>query len=334
MYKSPSLPSRQRLQMAFLFVLAVLFADFRTQAQDSLFVVDEGNGLMIRIRVRHGDDLFLLSKRFKAPPAKVASLNGLSYQSGLRRGSYLKIPVGKYNYVAINTAVASRPIYYEVQAGESLRQISRKLNVPQSSVQRWNNLPEPEVEAGQLLQVGWIRYDASQVAFPDQEDEGEDGQDSDARDISATTGISENRNIRRKAPGLQQAGRLQKKDSLRKKDSLLSAVDSLNDSTTAYEREFYKHSGGRQLQERTGAVVFYTLEARVEEGVYYALFDGVSAGTIVEITNPSNGKVIYAKAIGALPDINDYRNAVMGLSNNAVRDLGATSRRIFCRIRY
>src|SRR5690606_38392185 len=176
-----------------------------------LFVVEEGKSLYIRIRVQHGDDLFLLSKRFKAPPAKVASLNGLTYQSGLRRGSSVKIPVGKYNYVSINSAVSTLPLYYKVKEGESLRQVSRKFNVPQSSVQRWNGLSEPEVETGQILQTGWIKYDSGQVAFPDHP-EPED----DSLSILPKSGPAKK-------------GDVVTKDSLRTKKSLLSAVDSLND---------------------------------------------------------------------------------------------------------
>lgn len=308
--------------VAILLILLVILASSRATAQDSLFVAEGEKGLYIRVRVEHGDDLFLLSKRFYAPPARVAGLNNLTYQSGLRRGSMMKIPIGKYNYVSINSVPSALPLYYRVKEGESLRQISRKFNVPQSSLQRWNGLAEPEAEAGGILQAGWIKYDASQVAFPDH-----DAVPTDSQEVKATPETAGGAGRKRPDPKPRHP-------DLKSNKPGLSATDSLNDSLTAYERQFLKTTAGRQLQERSGAVVFYTLEARVEEGVYYALFDGAPSGSIVEITNPSNGRVIYAKTIGALPDINDYQNAIMGLSNNAVRDLGANSRRIFCRVRY
>src|SRR5690606_886133 len=77
------------------------------------------------------------------------------------------VPIGKYNYVNINTEVASRPIYYQVKADETLRQVSRKFNVPQSAIQRWNRLTEPSVNLEQIIQTGWVKYDSSQVPFRD-----------------------------------------------------------------------------------------------------------------------------------------------------------------------
>ena len=57
------------------------------------------------------------------------------------------------------------------------------------------------------------------------------------------------------------------------------------------------------------------------DGKYYALINNVPVGTIVRITDQSNGKAIYAKVLGQLPDMKESIGLTVRLSNAAAAEL-------------
>jgi len=285
-------------------ILLLLLCPLTDFAQsDTIWVQNQGKTTYIRHIVGHGETLFMLAARFHAPAAAVAKMNDMNYQEGLSEGAVFKIPLDKYNYLNINSVVQSRPLYYKVQEGQRLKSVSHLFHVAQSTIQRWNKLPLPEVFAGQALLVGWVQFDTSQKPFVlATEKKGQiDNKETESKPIITDTGKS------------VEGGSAEDMD--------LSA-------------QFHEANQGKELQETSGATVFFTIKSEPEKGVYYAFFDGVPRGTVLSIYNPSGKKYIYAKVIGPLPKISKYHNAVLGLSANAAKDLSAKTARIFCKIKY
>ncbi|HET8573486.1 MAG TPA: LysM peptidoglycan-binding domain-containing protein [Edaphocola sp.] len=287
-------------------ILILFFSPLAGLAQpDTIWVQGQAKEAYIRHIVGHGETLFMLAARFHAPAAAVAGLNDMNYQEGLPEGSIFKIPLGKYNYLRINSVVESRPIYYKVQEGQRLKSVSRLFHIAQGTIQRWNKLPMPEVFAGQVLQVGWVQFDSTQVPF-------------------AISPEAEHKIVVKavRAP------------------SIANDTDNDNNgpgesgSSLALGAQFHEAKQGKDLQETSGATVFFTIKSKLAKGVYYAFFDAAPRGSIISIYNPSGQKYIYAKVIGPLPKISKYHNAVLGLSANAAKDLNAKTPRIFCKIKY
>jgi LysM repeat protein len=271
-------------------------------AQDTLWVSHTGKEKYIPHEVSDGETLYMLSQRFNVPLAKLSDINETGYQEGLKEGSIFKIPVDKYNYYRINSVVKSRPLFYRVASGESLRQVSRLFNVSQSSVQRWNKLDNQAVMPGQVLQVGWVYFDKEQMPFADAK----------KRAQEKLKAASQNNVL---------------------KDSSLSSFDTAH-SPSSFERVFKIRHKESAVQSESGAAVFYPLKMHVKGGHYYAFHNDLPHGTIISVTNPASGAVIYAKVIGPLPKINEYHNAIVGLSNNAASILQAKGKRMFCKVEY
>ena len=150
--------------IAFL-MLCFLTINAYAQNRDSLFVVPKDNGWVIMHSVKRGETLFMLSRRYHVPPAMLSDANGLSYQSNLNNNSVIKIPLGAFNLLKDKRVQMedARPLYYRVQNEDNLYHISRYSGVQQRTVQEWNNLPDNIVQQGQVLFVGWVLYDATQV---------------------------------------------------------------------------------------------------------------------------------------------------------------------------
>src|ERR1700748_227622 len=147
-----------------LIPLAACFS-IKVKAQDTLWVKRIDGRPYVVHKVSTGEDIFMLSKKYAVPPAALADANNINYQTGLEGGSKLWIPVDNYNFIRVESVVKSKPIYYKTTAGDELNDVSRLSHVSQSTIQRWNHLSTPDIHSGQVLQIGWISFDGSQIPF-------------------------------------------------------------------------------------------------------------------------------------------------------------------------
>jgi LysM repeat protein len=298
-------------KLLLLFALLVI-ASTCVMAQDTLWVKQKEGKPYLLHKVKNGETLFLLSKRYAVPPAILADINKVNYQDGLPTGSKFKIPIDNYNFIRIESVVKSKPIYFRTGEEDDLRSISRMFNVSQSAIQRWNNLITPDIETDQILQIGWIAYDNTQIPFAE-------NTSSVVSDPSKATNLP--------------------KTAIEKKsvDTLVNKNASVTDTATehsAFEELYYQQTAGVSVTEESGAAVFYPLKTKAGPGVYYAFHNTAIRGSILKIMNPASGKIIYAKVIGTLPKLKEYHNAIVGLSSNAIRAMGARDQRMFCKLKY
>lgn len=296
-----------------LFTLFLITAA-TVMAQDTLWVKQKEGKPYLLHKVKNGETFFLISKRYTVPPAILADINNVNYQDGLSTGSKFRIPIDNYNFIRIESVVKSKPIYFRAGEEDDLRSISRMFNVSQSAIQRWNNLMTPDIETDMILQVGWIAYDNTQVPFAE----------------NTSSVVSDPA----KATNLPKTG-IVKKVSDTPVDQNTKITDTASATEpSAFEELYYQQTAGASVTEESGAAVFYPLKTKAGPGVYYAFHNTAIRGSILKIMNPANGKIIYAKVIGTLPKLKEYHNAIVGLSSNAIRAMGAIDQRMFCKLKY
>lgn len=301
-----------------LLIALTAFFSINLQAQDTLWVKRiEGKPYVVH-KVNAGEDIFLLAKKYSVPPAALADANNMNYQSGLERGSKIWIPVDNYNFIRVESVVKSKPIYYKTVIGDELNDVSRLSHVSQSTIQRWNHLNTPDIHSGQILQIGWISFDSSQIPFA-----AKNKTEVIPAAPQPNTKVSNVPAVKNAAVSKAPAG----------------STNAVADTSKTGAKNVYEDLYNQQVEYQTannesGAAVFYPLKIKTAEGVYYAFHNTAPKGTIIKVTNPSNGNVIFAKVIGAIPNLPDYNNAVIALSTNAAKGLMAKERRMFCKIEY
>lgn len=97
-------------------------------------------------KVRKGDTLWAISRRFGADEKELRAWNGLTAKSTLRPGQTLKVAKAKVAG-GKKTAVAKgeRKIVYRVKSGDTLSAIGRKFAVPAERIQSWNRLAKNHI---------------------------------------------------------------------------------------------------------------------------------------------------------------------------------------------
>ncbi|MEZ5015605.1 MAG: LysM peptidoglycan-binding domain-containing protein [Flavipsychrobacter sp.] len=294
-----------RVLMVLLSVmLFVGIAQARTTNDGKLLTAIHKNKLVIVHKVKSGETLFMLARRYHVPPAMLADANGLNYQSSL--GKTIFIPLGAYNRLKVlpSNLSEARTLYYKIGRYDNLFIIAKYVGVKQKVLQGWNAMADNNVKEGQLLKVGWVLFDGTQKPFAKKDSlkkatEGKDGNNT----VKYGDGVT--------------VITLKPKDSLSK----------------IHRRYITQTSNETFVVEDKGTAVFFPMSVKKAK-IYYAFHDKAARGTIVKVVNPGTNMFVFAKVLGPLPQTKQYHNAVIGISETAKEELGITDDKAWCELYY
>lgn len=291
------------LKSLLLVLLSVATLSAFAQVDDSLFVFPKDNSWLIMYQVHNGETVFALSRRFHVPPAILAGVNGVSYQSASSNNSNINIPTGAYNMLKakpINPNEA-RPLYYRASGNDNLYKLSRYSGVSQRTLQDWNNLIDTRIEDGQVLFVGWVMYDATNMEAPG------NAAGSSKRELSMGYGAAPQETH---TPQQTKAGLT--KTIIRSADTI-KRVD-----TPAIEKLYLKQTNNEEtVVDEKGPAAFFDMKSVTSKNAFYAFYNDAARGTIIKVHDPSTGVIIYVKVMGPLPATKQYVGAIIGISGNA-----------------
>ena len=122
-----------------------------------------GRTVFIKHRVKSGETVASIAKRYKISPATIASYNNKSTKKGLVVGQMLKIPVfrearlakNKYkskNKRTLTVSIDGRKLY-KVKKGDTLLNIAKRFDISPAQIKEINNLNSNSIQIGQVLKL-------------------------------------------------------------------------------------------------------------------------------------------------------------------------------------
>lgn len=103
-------------------------------------------GRVIRYRIRFGDTLSGIAKRYRTTVSALTQLNGIKNPNRIFAGQVIKVPIG-----------ASKPdssVYYTVKPGDTLSEIAERFGTSYQKLQRLNRISNPDlIYPGQQLRI-------------------------------------------------------------------------------------------------------------------------------------------------------------------------------------
>lgn len=124
---------------------------------DSLKVWSPPHRYVLRHRVRRGETLSVIAKRYGSSVRAIMMANNLHSKHFIRAGKLLKVPVGKRKVASLHRGERQKGLLpggrYVVQKGDSLWLIARRFRVSTNTLRRINNLSSNCIYVGQILKI-------------------------------------------------------------------------------------------------------------------------------------------------------------------------------------
>ena len=119
---------------------------------------------VVKYKVKRGDTLASISKKFGTSSKSLLSANGLKSEAQVTEGKILKIPVkqqekgtqvasGKKGKSKKTAAAEPTVIKYTVKKGETLTQIAKRYSTTTAEIMKLNHLPGAQLKSGQVLKI-------------------------------------------------------------------------------------------------------------------------------------------------------------------------------------
>jgi hypothetical protein len=229
---------------------------------------------------------------------------------------------------------------------DKLLKIGKAGGVGERDLRDWNALGAGDLQKGQTLLVGGLRYDGTgtfnrQVLLP--QAAGAQNNTANVKSAAlpekkgAVTGLQDfiqrTDAILGSASDKQEASETPSLPVDAPVDTVSSTPPKTNARRSAEALAFEElESAGVGFIEERGTAVFFPSRSST---TLYAFHNIAGRGSVIKITNPLNGRAVYAKVLGPLPPTPQYTKAMLGISSKAQHLLGSSGdARMWCEVAY
>ena len=296
------------------FILASLFAT----AQDRIFATSSSKGPVIEHKVSSGETLYGVARKYNVKASEMAAANGFDLNRGLKIGESLKIPLVAANFNQKDKK--GTPVYYTVGDGEGLLSVSVKFNkLPLKTIRDWNGLKSDVAPKDKPLVVGYLKgVDVKPTATETaKKTEPAPKKEATPKEVVKATKPDDTK----KPEQVVEEKIIAKQET----EQIARAQEPVIDESGFFKPAFEKTTNAALLNNRTLMSGVFKTDAGWSDRKYYMLMDGLAPGTIVKISNPQNGKVVYAKVLGNMKDVKYSEGLNMRISEAAAAVMELTN---------
>ena len=323
-------------------IICLIFSFFAGYSQNPQLTIEGSQGrFYLAHTVVAKENWYSIGRLFNCPPHDIANFNNMSFDKPLDVGITINIPLTSGNFDQKQAKSAGEsliPIYHIVDDKEWMFKISSVYNdVPVGSLEKWNKIKRDDVKKGTPLIVGFLKVktDLSPLAMgvsanPATTATATDTQNKSAKPIDQASNPISNKPV----PGSPTAS-----NSQTPAKPVVTAVPNNSPTSTTtipvsnpserVNNYAISHSNGGFFsidytgggKSASGIAGTFKSTSGWTDGKYYALMNGTPVGTIIRVS-ASNGKTIYAKVLGQLPEMKESTGLLIRISNAASAELG------------
>ncbi len=325
------------------------------QAQDRLQVQGTSPDLYVLHTVKKGETFYSLGRSYSLSPKQIATENNISFEQGLQLGQQVKIPLNNTNFSQKSDA-SGTPVYHKVEEKETLYRLSVNNNkVPLDNIRHWNKMTGDGLQKDSYVIVGWLKSGGGAPA-PSAPVASAPATTPPANHPvttpPASTPVPSNPAPSNPAPttpvatpppaSTTPAPPVTKPDQQAPPEPV-KTPDSNNTGSkppvtsapagSSFEVLYNQQTGnGKNVTSEKGPGGWF--KSNASPGKYYALHNTAPRGTIIKVTNPLNGRSIYAKVLEAIPQIKQNEGLIIKLSDSALEALGTNEAKFYCQLNY
>jgi len=300
-------------------------------------VMDESQNSEGKHKVKSGESLFKISKKYKVTVAELEKWNGIS-NSGLKAGMdlWIKNPDAtvqnspeereakpeKQKVKAAGETNSKETANHTISKGETLSTIARKYATTPAELKKLNLLKSDKLNPGQVILV------------PEKEIE---------KPISRVEIVKiEKEAIKTEKPKEEVSRAEPKKET--KPIPLLEEIASNPEQKPGFEKEISDVKANTGSIREVNNSLGYTriVETGFAEGIegdlnskkHLCLHKNAAIGSILQVKNEANGQSVFVKVIGKLPDTGSNEKLIIRVSRQAYDRLLAVGKRFSVEVSY
>lgn len=325
-------------RIALLILLTIFLSIGYAQSNQLMIEGNEGKFYLSHLVVAK-ENWYSIGRLFNVPPHDIANYNNIPFDKPLEVNTVLKIPLTPGNFDQKQMKLSGEsliPIYHVLKEKEWVYKISSTYNdVPVASLEKWNKVKRDEVKQGTPLIVGFLKVktDQSPLAM---------GISSNPVFSPATTdnsakAMNKPTDVAAQTPGQNPSGVVSTSSNAVKPVAVSTAAGTTTGSSAIavsnpperVNNYAATHSNGGFFsvdftgagKTSSGLAGTFKSTSGWNDGKYYALMNGIPVGSIIRVSG-TNGKMIYAKVLGQLPDMKESAGLLIRISNAASAELG------------
>lgn len=306
------------------------FSAAAAQAQDTLEVQGTSPALYISHVVKKGENFYSLSRAYGLPPKEIAAANKVNMEQGLQLGHKLHIPLTTANF-SQKADASGKPVYHKVSEKETLYRVSVNYNkVPLDNIRQWNNFSGDGLKKNSYIVVGFMKAGgAAAEATPRPEKVKEKATPAPEPVVTQAPPPPPppaEKETAKKEPETRPVAEVTETPAPAPVKT--APVSSSTDFEQLYEQQT---NNGKKTTSEKGPGTWFKSNA---VGKYYALHNTAPRGTIIKVTNPLNGKAVYAKVLDVIPQMKANAGLIIKLSDSAMQALGSNETKFYCELSY
>jgi len=335
----------------FVFFFSVIIVGFLPAQTTPLTVEGVAPKLHLQHTVAAKETWYSIGRLYNISPKELAPYNALTMDKPLAIGQSIKVPLTAANFSQGGAKAADEvfvPVYHTVQEKEWMYRLSVNYNkVPFENLEKWNALPHGTVlKPGMKMVIGYLKVKTGQSALAAK---GSTKIIAAAAPpvAAATKPVTEEKKpepvVTKTEPVVKNDPPVNTRTEPPKEQPVVSQppVQSSKPVVTTPPASAPDNKGGyfkptytEGYKSSSGNAGVFKSTSGWNDGKYYALMNNVGVGSIVKVTTPSNGKAIYAKVLGSLPDMKESAGLSIRISDAAAAELGAGSPKFNVDIKY
>lgn len=312
------------------------FSAVAAQAQDTLEVQGTSPALYISHVVKKGENFYSLSRAYGLPPKEIAAANKVNMEQGLQLGHKLHIPLTAANF-SQKADASGKPVYHKVSDKETLYRVSVNYNkVPLDNIRQWNSFSGDGLKKDSYVIVGFMKAGGAAAEAAPRPEKVKEKTTPAAEPVVTLSPppppppVVKETAKKEKEPEARPVAEVAVTDSPAPAPAPVKSapVSSSTDFEQLYEQQT---NNGKKSTSEKGPGTWFKSNA---VGKYYALHNTAPRGTIIKVTNPLNGKAVYAKVLDVIPQMKANAGLIIKLSDSAMQALGSNETKFYCELSY
>jgi hypothetical protein len=299
------------------------------------------------------ENWYSIGRLFNLPPHDIANYNNLSFDKPLEVGTALHIPLTSANFdqkYVKSSGESLIPVYHVVQEKEWMFKISSVYNdVPVTSLEKWNKIKRDDLKQGMSLIVGFLKVNTELsplakgisnnpvTGAPPADLSVKSSKPTDVPANLPPNSTSSNASSAGSANSLKTTA----VTSTANASPSSAAIIPVSNSSERVNNYAATHSNGGFFstdytgsgKTTSGLAGTFKSTSGWTDGKYYALMNGVPVGSIIRVSG-NNGKAIYAKVLGQLPEMKESTGLLIRISNAASAELGLGEGKFQVEVKY